>query len=182
LTLDNAQALTRVIVQDANAASQIKKITSNTLAYGIDCITKEGSTELCQQCFPTAEESSRGQLVLMLWPAPPSVNDNVDTKIAIDVGENNLPKYSDYYSEEDQKIIRRQCRDLTSYLESGQFKPLPVTDVPELDKVQEVMHSVRSELPYLTLLVVLKRLRANMATRITSWYPPFQDGPNDYLI
>jgi len=80
----------------------------------------------------------------MLWPAPKSVNDNVDTKIVIDIEENNLPKYSEYYSDEDQKIRRQQCKDLTQFLESGQFRPLPVTDVPGLEKVQEVMNSVRS--------------------------------------
>jgi len=123
--------------KDPEVSEKLRKATDDSIVYGLDTISENGSVQLCQKAFG----KEGGHLVCLLFKLGDPARSDVKTESTLAytaLGEDQSFGPAAFKSSAEDRQNHVDCAKLaTKLFAEGKLKPLEVTDLGGLDTVEK---------------------------------------------
>ncbi|CAD6588254.1 MAG: hypothetical protein CYPHOPRED_004324 [Cyphobasidiales sp. Tagirdzhanova-0007] len=130
--------------KESDVSQKLRKATSDSIVYGLDTISENGSIQLVQQAFG----SSGGHLVCTLFDLGEPARKDVKTESTLSytcLGQDQTWGPLEFKtSKEDRANMVACCKLATKLFQEGKIRPLDVTDVGDIDKIQKGLDMLKN--------------------------------------
>lgn len=131
--------------QDPEVSEKLRQATDDSIVYGLDTISENGSVQLAQEAF----SSKGGHLICLLFKLGEPARDNVKTESTLAYtalgADQSFGPASFKSSAKDRANQVEASKILTKLFANGTLKPLEVTDLGGLETVEKGMKMLQSE-------------------------------------
>lgn len=130
--------------KDPEVSEKLRKATDDSIVYGLDTISENGSVQQVQKAFG----KQGGHLVCLLFDLGDPARKDVKTESTLAytaLGEDQSFGPAFFASSKEDRANMVECSELvTKLFESGTLKPLEVTDLGGLETIQKGMDMLQN--------------------------------------